>query len=150
MIVMPPSMPPILYAPPPIESKCPNCGKDEKTKTVCSYCGYEYKKSNISFKTFFFTSLTFLLISVFLFWFLWTTLDWLSSNVPLIRVLKNQIEWFENIKIIEEPVGKLHESNAVPLTIDKSQLFNNVPPDNKKHAVGYATTSTMTIKVYEK
>jgi len=81
------------------DSRCPECGKTENIKRVCAYCGHEYKESSSSGWEILFMFLIVTLITVFVGWFLFTLVDWLTGWEPLREVLKGQWEWLRNLKI---------------------------------------------------
>lgn len=79
---------------------CPECGKPEDIKRVCSHCGHEYKEEPFtkgeSWALFF--------IIAFALWLLITVGAWLMSiefedDASLLKTLKWQLEYLHNIRL---------------------------------------------------
>ena len=76
-------------------STCASCGKIEKTKTVCAYCGQEYLDvdGGVLIPVFI------LSVIIILIYLTVTVVWWLVDGVPLFQVFHDQWEWVKSVRI---------------------------------------------------
>lgn len=81
---------------------CPECGKVEKTKTVCVWCGHEYKEkawSNWEIFGVISISIAVIAISIYVLFTIGFWLDDNPSNESLRQIVCDQWTWLKSKKV---------------------------------------------------
>lgn len=83
------------------KEQCPKCHADKETKEVCTHCGYEYPEEpwTITDTFYLFVLIISILVAIVIFgWIVFTLLEWLIDEKPLLEVLGKQWEWVKRIR----------------------------------------------------
>jgi hypothetical protein len=83
-------------------ARCPECGRDEETKTVCVHCGYEYEEEPTTVKE----KLLALVVVVVVLWLIITIVWWLCESVvsfheprTLLQIINAQWHWIRSLRV---------------------------------------------------